>query len=83
MFDSNEHINQPLLKDDQPSWVKTVVEGSINLPWEDPPEEEASAPTRRQTNSGERQDNLPKIVLFMRLGNLGAAALLIFGSVRP
>lgn len=37
-----------------------------------------------QNGGGSREkddDELPKIVLFMRLGNLAAAALLIFGSV--
>lgn len=29
-----------------------------------------------------KEDDLPRIILLMRLGNLGAAGLLIFGSVR-
>ena len=33
------------------------------------------------TTTNEKEDGLPKIVLLMRLGNMGAAALLIFGSV--
>ena len=39
-----------------------------------------SAPSGRQESSDD--DDLPRIVLLMRLGNMGAAGLLIFGSVR-
>ena len=71
MFDSNEHIDQPLLNDDQPSWV-TMEEN-----------DESNQPNRSGPASSSREkEELPKIILFMRLGNIGAAAILIFGSVR-
>ena len=71
MFDSNEHIDQPLLNDDQPSWV-TIEEN-----------DESNQPNRSGPASSSREkEELPKIILFMRLGNIGAAAILIFGSVR-
>ena len=82
MFDSNEHMDEPLLSDDQPSWVtmgNVDDDKNSDEPWDRPDE----SPLRK-SNSGEDRivDDLPKIILFMRLGNIGAAALLIFGSVR-
>ena len=41
----------------------------------------SSSTTTNATSKDEKEDELPKIVLLMRLGNMGAAALLIFGSV--
>jgi hypothetical protein len=84
MFDTNEHIDQPLLNDDQPSWVtmeNTDAADESELPWD---RLKSSPPTRRQSSPGGGciKEDIPKIVLFMRLGNLCAAALLIFGSVR-
>ena len=71
MYDPNEHIDQPLLNDDQPSWVTM--------------EENDESTNQRPVSSSQEDkggDELPKIILFMRLGNMGAAAILIFGSVR-
>lgn len=84
MFDTNEHIDQPLLNDDHPSWVtmeNTDTADESELPWDRP---KSSPPTRRQGSpgGGSNKEDIPKVVLFMRLGNVCAAALLIFGSVR-
>lgn len=91
MLESNENIEEPLLSDDQPSWVTLNASQSedADLPWDRPepqPAEPAddlwprSRPPTATKESGE--NNLPKIVLFMRLGNMVAAGLLVFGSVR-
>jgi hypothetical protein len=78
MYDSSENIDQPLLSDDQPSWVTKTHDADENeLPWNRP----ATAAERTKTEAGSSDDGLPKIILLMRLGNLGAAALLIFCSV--
>ncbi|KAL7515449.1 hypothetical protein ACHAXN_013516 [Cyclotella atomus] len=79
MYDSSENIDQPLLSDDQPSWVtmeKTHDADGNELPWNRP----ATAAERTKTEAGSSDDGLPRIILLMRLGNLGAAALLIFCS---
>lgn len=103
----DEHV-QPLLDDDNPSWVTLAKEdesknssnslwggGSASTSTGSSPWDQAAArlnATRPNnsataTNSGSssgsqgKDDDLPKIVLLMRLGNLGTAALLIFGSV--
>jgi hypothetical protein len=82
MLDSNEHIDEPLLSDDRPAWVtmeKNGGAGDAELPWDRP----STSAERKTNNEGESgADDLPKIIIFMRLGNLGAAGLLIFGSVR-
>ncbi|EED90727.1 predicted protein [Thalassiosira pseudonana CCMP1335] len=90
MLESNENIEEPLLSDDQPSWVTLNASQSedADLPWDRPepqPAEPAddlwprSRPPTATKESGE--NNLPKIVLFMRLGNMVAAGLLVFGSI--
>ena len=92
----DEHI-QPLLggDDTQPSWVtgpqddenNTTSTSTNNSPWD-----QAGANLTASSNNDnsdtwidpsqdKKEDDLPKIVLMMRLGNLGAAGLLIFGSV--
>jgi hypothetical protein len=92
MLESNENIEEPLLSDDQPSWVTLNASQSedADLPWDRPEPQPAEPaddlwprsrpPTTATKESGE--NNLPKIVLFMRLGNMVAAGLLVFGSVR-
>eukprot|EP00804_Cyclotella_cryptica_P011022 CCRYP_017505-RA/>CCRYP_017505-RA protein AED:0.21 eAED:0.21 QI:0/0/0/1/1/1/2/0/219 len=83
MFDANEHIDQPLLNDDQPSWVtmeNTDEAGESELPW-DRHNSSSSIRGRSKPGGGSVNEDIPKIVLFMRLGNLCAAALLIFGSI--
>ena len=80
-------IEQPLLGDDQPSWVTLANEGQRNRSdvgatsevTLDADRVEPSASTLAA--SDHQGGNLPKIVLLMRLANLCAAALLIFGSV--
>ena len=91
----DQHI-EPLLGDDtQPSWVTTQQDdennttstSTNNSPWD----QAAANLTANNNNNNsdtwidpsqdEKEDDLPKIVLMMRLGNLGAAGLLIFGSV--
>jgi hypothetical protein len=52
------------------SRLSGTAENANPLGWGERPQEE------------KKDDDLPKIVLLMRLGNMGAAALLIFGSVR-
>jgi len=87
---------EPLLGDDsQPSWVTGAQENennnastSINnSPWD---QAAANLTANNNNNNSDtwidpsqdkKEDDLPKIVLMMRLGNLGAAGLLIFGSV--
>mmetsp|Transcript_10688 Transcript_10688/g.22663 ORF Transcript_10688/g.22663 Transcript_10688/m.22663 type:complete len:243 (-) Transcript_10688:177-905(-) len=108
----DEHV-QPLLEDDNPSWVTLPNDENNNggskqktkalssnssvgsSPWDqaaarlketkpDISNSWANDPTSNSGNNGEEQDNeddLPRIVLLMRLGNMGAASLLIFGSV--
>merc|ERR1712086_523783 len=51
------------------SRLSGTAENANPLGWGERPQEE------------KKDDELPKIVLLMRLGNMGAAALLIFGSV--
>ncbi|KAL9186275.1 hypothetical protein ACHAXT_005513 [Thalassiosira profunda] len=87
---------QPLLgeDDDQPSWVTLAKEGESSdasgasagsSPWD-----HAASRLRPNNNNSNwadaparerRDDELPRVVLLMRLGNMGAAALLVFGSV--
>lgn len=50
--------------------ISAARPGGSGIGWADAPQND------------EKEDDLPRIVLMMRLGNLGAAALLIFGSVR-
>ena len=88
---------EPLLGDDsQPSWVtgaqedenNTTSTSTNNSPW-DQAAANLTANNNNNNNSDtwidpsqdKKEDDLPKIVLMMRLGNLGAAGLLIFGSV--
>lgn len=85
-MEDDEHA-QPLLEDDQPSWVTLAEEGdndtgaeSSPLTGSSPWDEAAARPNSRRQ---QKDDDLPQIVLLMRLGNIGAAALLIVGSVRP
>lgn len=52
--------------------------GENELPWDRPT---PTAADRNKSQAGSSEDDLPKIILLMRLGNLGAAALLIFCSV--
>lgn len=91
----DQHI-KPLLGDDsQPSWVtgaqedenNTTTTSTNNLPWD---QAAANLTANNNNNNSDtwidpsqdkKEDELPKIVLMMRLGNLGAAGLLIFGSV--
>mmetsp|Transcript_20460 Transcript_20460/g.43892 ORF Transcript_20460/g.43892 Transcript_20460/m.43892 type:complete len:116 (-) Transcript_20460:878-1225(-) len=100
---ADDHV-QPLLDDDQPSWVTvandkkgknkggTDASSVGSSPW-DQAAARLSAVRPDTSNSwasssappigvdAEKENDLPKVVLMMRLGNLGAAALLIFGSV--
>jgi len=90
----DQHI-EPLLGDDtQPSWVtqqddenNTTSTSTNNSPWD---QAAANLTANNNNNNSDtwidpsqdkKEDDLPKIVLMMRLGNLGAAGLLIFGSV--
>ena len=90
----DEHVRPLLEDDDQPSWVtlqgpddSRSTAGSTQSAW-DRLAAAAKKTNRSAKNGGgnNRQakssdDELPRIVLFMRLGNLAAAGLVIFGSV--
>lgn len=110
----DEHV-QPLLEDDNPSWVTLPNKENNNeskqkspealsssnssvgsSPWDqaaarlketkpDFSNSWANDPTFSGNGNGEEEqdneDDLPRIVFLMRLGNMGAASSLIFGSV--
>ncbi|KAL7550712.1 hypothetical protein ACHAWF_013928 [Thalassiosira exigua] len=104
-MESNDDHVQPLLDDDQPSWVTLANEGEGDgsavggrtgnsrgsSPWDQAAARlnlnasargsTGAAPLGNRDQRQKNEDDLPKIVLLMRLGNIGAAALLIFGSV--
>ena len=77
----NDNINEPLLSDDHPSWVtmekSEVDDGDEDLSWNRPLSSAATREKKVDADSG-----VDKLIVFMRLGNLGAAGLLIFVSVR-
>mmetsp|Transcript_23932 Transcript_23932/g.49561 ORF Transcript_23932/g.49561 Transcript_23932/m.49561 type:complete len:225 (+) Transcript_23932:44-718(+) len=89
-------MEEPLLHDDQPSWVTLANEEAeagnqhrdagfreASQIWaqESGVGGVASASRKSSPSAAGGEADLPKIVLFMRLGNLAAAGLLIFGSV--
>lgn len=97
MDDADEHVQPLLDDDDQPSWVslskeedesESVKKSTGSSPWDQAAARLSSTAQSSglgwenpRSDSRDKDDDLPKIVLFMRLGNMGAAGLLIFGSV--
>ncbi|KAL7536006.1 hypothetical protein ACHAXR_006855 [Thalassiosira sp. AJA248-18] len=86
----DDHV-QPLL---EPSWANqegdsiTTDDAGLggaagpSTPWDEAASRVGQNIAANSSNQEEKDDDdLPKIVLVMRLGNMGAASLLIFGSV--
>ncbi len=85
-MNDHDELAQTLLDDDQPSWVtlsKEVDENS-GLGGGVGGDGRSSAWDRRSSNVGKKNitDELPSFIPLLRLGNMGAAILLIYGSVR-
>lgn len=89
----DDHVRPLLEDDDQPSWVtlqgsddSRSTAGSTQSAWDRLAAAAKKTNRSAKNGGGNRQekssdDGLPRIVLFMRLGNLAAAGLVIFGSV--
>ena len=84
----SDHVgDEPLLlsgEDDQPSWVTLADEGEKNdvndSLWDRVTSRRRNNSTSRRSSS-DNGDDLPRLVLLMRLGNILAAGLLISASV--
>jgi len=88
----DDHVRPLLEDDDQPSWVTLQgsddrsTAGSTQSAWDRLAAAAKKSNRSAKNGGGNRQekssdDGLPRIILFMRLGNLAAAGLVIFGSV--
>ncbi len=90
-MDDHDELAQTLLDDDQPSWV-TLSKGVDDNSGLDGGgdgggrggEDRSSAWDRRSSNAGRKNstDELPSFIRLLRILNMGAAILLIYGSVR-
>lgn len=75
----NNNIDEPLLSDDHPSWV-TMEKSDLEDGEQSWNRRLLSAAT--QEKKVDDDSGVDKLIILMRLGNLGAAGLLIFVSVR-
>ena len=83
----SDHVDEPLLGEEDPPWVTLAKEGEGRGGNNDSLWDRVTTSRRRNNNdaNGRRRvdddDDLPKMVLLMRCGNIVSAGLLIFVSV--